>query len=820
MMATNIDKALFQQPKGMDELAQNEEAIEIEIIDPEAVNIEIGDMELSIVPGEDDEFNENLADTLEEDVIMEMASDLAGDIEQDRNSRKDWEKAYTEGLKLLGLQYEERTEPWNGASGVFHPMITEAVVRFQSETITETFPAQGPVRTKILGKETPDKQEAAVRVQEDMNYELTEVMREFRPEHERMLWSLPATGSAFKKVYYDPNIGRQVSIFIPAEDIILPYGTTDLDTCYRLTHVMRKTKNEIIKLQKAGFYRDIDLPDPSKEQDNIKKAKDKETGFSDLNDDRYTLYEAHVDLVLKGDEDMGDDDEPTEITRPYVVTLIKGSNDVLAIRRNWEQEDPLELKRQHFVHYQYIPGFGAYGFGLFHLIGGYAKSATSLMRQLIDAGTLSNLPGGLKSRGMRIKGDDTPIAPGEWRDVDIGSGALRDSILPLPYKEPSMVLAGLMDKIVEEGRRFAATADMKVSDMSAQAPVGTTLALLERQLKVMTAVQARLHYTFKQELRLLAAIIRDYTDPSYDYDPIDAPRRAKAADYDHVDIIPVSDPNAATMSQRVVQYQAVIQMAQMAPDIYDLPQLHRQMLAVLGIKDADKLVPLPDDQKPKDPVSENMAALRLEPMKAFFYQDHESHIKVHMMAMQDPIVMELIGQNPKAPQIQAAMMAHVAEHVGFAYRQKIEQQMGMPLPPEDDKLPPEMEVQLSGMMAQAASQVLQQSQAQKAQQQAQQQQQDPLIQMQQQELQIKQQELALRQQEVQGKLELENKRLEVDAMNKAGQLKLQKQNAEITAFGKAGELKAKREQMQLNDRQQAVQRIHNLGNKQKEKPTK
>ena len=809
-MATNIDKALFQQPQGIGELAQDEEAIEIEIIDPEAVNIEIGDLELSIVPGEDDEFNENLADVLEEDTIMAMASDLAGDIEQDKSSRKDWEKAYTEGLKLLGLQYEERTEPWNGASGVFHPMITEAVVRFQSETITETFPAQGPVRTKILGKETPEKQEAAVRVQEDMNYELTEVMREFRPEHERMLWSLPATGSAFKKVYYDPNIGRQVSIFIPAEDIILPYGTTDLDTCYRLTHVMRKTKNEIIKLQQAGFYRDIELPDPSKEQDNIKKAKDKETGFSDLNDDRYTLYECHVDLVIEGDELKDDDDgEPTGITRPYVVTLIKGSNDVLAIRRNWEQDDPLELKRQHFVHYQYIPGFGAYGFGLFHLIGGYAKSATSLMRQLIDAGTLSNLPGGLKSRGMRIKGDDTPIAPGEWRDVDIGSGALRDSILPLPYKEPSMVLAGLMDKIVEEGRRFAATADMKVSDMSAQAPVGTTLALLERQLKVMSAVQARLHYTFKQELRLLAAIIRDYTDPSYDYDPVDAPRKAKAADYDHVDIIPVSDPNAATMSQRVVQYQAVIQMAQMAPDIYDLPQLHRQMLAVLGIKDADKLVPLPDDQKPKDPVSENMAALRLEPLKAFFYQDHESHIKVHMMAMQDPIVMELVGQNPKAPQIQAAMMAHVAEHVGFAYRQKIEQQLGMPLPPEDEKLPPEMETQLSGMMAQAAQQVLQQSQAMAAQKQAQQQQQDPLIQMQQQELQIKMQELQLKRQEVEGKLDLENKRLEVDAMNKAGQLKVQKQNAEITAFAKAGDIKTKREQMQMQQR-----------NQQKEKPTK
>ena len=808
-MATNIDKALFQQPQGIGELAQDEEPIEIEIVDPEAVNIEIGDLELSIVPGKDDEFNENLADTLDEDDIMSMAGDLAGDIEQDKNSRKDWEKAYTEGLKLLGLQYEERTEPWNGASGVFHPMITEAVVRFQSETITETFPAQGPVRTKILGKETPEKQEAAVRVQEDMNYELTEVMREFRPEHERMLWSLPATGSAFKKVYYDPNIGRQVSIFIPAEDIILPYGTTDLDTCYRLTHVMRKTKNEIIKLQQAGFYRDIELPDPSKDQDNIKKAKDKETGFSDLNDDRYTLYECHVDLVLKGDELKDDDGEPTGITRPYVVTLIKGTNDVLAIRRNWEQEDPLELKRQHFVHYQYIPGFGAYGFGLFHLIGGYAKSATSLMRQLIDAGTLSNLPGGLKSRGMRIKGDDTPIAPGEWRDVDIGSGALRDSILPLPYKEPSMVLAGLMDKIVEEGRRFAATADMKVSDMSAQAPVGTTLALLERQLKVMSAVQARLHYTFKQELRLLAAIIRDYTDPSYDYDPIDAPRKAKAADYDHVDIIPVSDPNAATMSQRVVQYQAVIQMAQMAPDIYDLPQLHRQMLAVLGIKDADKLVPLPDDQKPKDPVSENMAALRLEPLKAFFYQDHQSHIQVHMMAMQDPIVMELVGQNPKAPQIQAAMMAHVAEHVGFAYRQKIEQQLGMPLPPEDEKLPPEMETQLSGMMAQAAQQVLQQSQAMAAQKQAQQQQQDPLIQMQQQELQIKMQELQLKRQEVEGKLSLENKRLEVDAMNKAGQLKLQKQNAEITAFAKAGDIKTKREQMQMQQR-----------NQPKEKPTK
>jgi hypothetical protein len=832
-MATNIDKALYQQPQGMEELAQDEDAIEIEIIDPEAVNISIGDLEISMMPGEeDDDFNVNLAEDMDEGAMTSLAGDLAGDVEQDKGSRKDWEKAYTEGLKLLGLQYEERTEPWNGACGVFHPMITEAVVRFQSETITEQFPAAGPVRTKIVGKETPEKQEAAVRVEADMNYELTEVMREFRPEHERMLWSLPATGSAFKKVYFDPNLGRQVSMFIPAEDIILPYGTTDLDTCYRLTHVMRKTKNEIIKLQQAGFYRDIELPDPSKDQDNIKKAKDKETGFSDLNDERYTLYECHVDLVLEGDEDKDDDGEPTGVMQPYVVTLIKGSNDVLAIRRNWEQDDPLRLKRQHFVHYQYIPGFGAYGFGLFHLIGGYAKSATSLMRQLVDAGTLSNLPGGLKTRGMRIKGDDTPIAPGEWRDVDIASGALRDSILPLPYKEPSIVLSGLLDKIVEEGRRFAATADMNVSDMSAQAPVGTTLALLERQLKVMSAVQARLHYTFKQELRLLAAIIRDYTEPDYDYDPIDAPRKAKQSDYDHIDIIPVSDPNAATMSQRVVQYQAVIQMAQMAPDIYDLPQLHRNMLEVLGIKDADKLVPLPDDQKPKDPVSENMAVLRMEPLKAFFYQDHESHIKVHMMAMQDPIVMQLIGQNPKAPMIQGAMMAHVAEHVGFAYRQKIEQQMGMPLPPEGEKMSPEVEMALSSMMAQAAAQVLQQNQAQAAQQQAQQQAQDPVLQMQQQELQLRQQEVQIKGQEVQGKLQLEqqrlqmdamakmeqakqnNKKIQIDALAKTGQLKQQKSAGQNNALSQAGTLQRQRQQMGMDLVRQAAQ------NQQKEKPTK
>ena len=767
-MATNIDKALFQQPTGIDALGAAEEPIEIEIVDPESVSIHADGLDIEIEPGEPsvEDFDANLAEYLPEGEIASMASELAGDIDNDKNSRKEWEKAYVTGLKLLGLQIEERTEPWDGASGVFHPMITEAVVRFQSETITETFPAMGPVRTKIVGKETPEKKEAATRVQEDMNFQLTEVMQEFRPEHERMLWSLPATGSAFKKVYFDPNIGRQTSVFIPAEDIILPYGTSDIQSCYRVTHVMRKTENEIKKLQQAGFYRDVDIGSPDKHIDEINKAKDKETGFADLNDERYTLCESHVDLVLKGDPlaEKDDDDELTGIALPYVVTFIRGTNTVLAIRRNWKEDDDLHLKRQHFVHYQYIPGFGAYGFGLFHLIGGFANSATSLMRQLIDAGTLSNLPGGLKSRGLRIKGDDTPIAPGEWRDVDVGSGAIRDNILPLPYKDPSATLYNLLNTVVEEGRRFAATADMKISDMGANAPVGSTLALLERQLKVMTAVQARVHFTLKQELQLLAAIIRDYTDDEYTYEPDgEEGPRAKRGDYRHVDILPVSDPNAATLSQRVVQYQAVIQLAQSAPDIYDLPKLHRGMLEVLGIKNADKLVPLEEDQKPTDPVSENQNVLKGKPLKAFQYQDHQAHIKVHMAAMQDPIVAQLIGQNPRAPMIQAAMMAHIAEHTGFAYRQKIEQQLGMPLPPEGEQLPPQIELALSGMMAQAAQQVLQQSQAQAAQQQAQQQAQDPVVQMQQQELAIKQGELALKE-----------KKVQIDAATKADELELKK----------------------------------------------
>jgi hypothetical protein len=774
-MATNIDKALFQQPVGIEELAQQESPLEIEIVDPEEVTIGMDGLEIKIKPDEDDgeDFSDNLAEYMDDGAMQSLAGDLVSDIDNDKGSRKEWEKTYVDGLKLLGLQIEERTEPWQGACGVFHPMITEAVVRFQAETITETFPAQGPVRTKIIGKETPEIKEKAANVEDDMNFELTENMTEYRSEHERMLWSLPATGSAFKKVYFDPALGRQVSMFIPAEDMLLPYGATDLDTCHRITHVMRKTKNEIVKLQQAGFYLDIELPDAPKDRTDIQKAKDKETGFNDLNDDRYTIYECHVDLNLDGYEDVDDDGEETGIMLPYVVTIIKGTNDILSIRRNWNEDDELRLKRQHFVHYQYIPGFGAYGFGLFHLIGGFAKSATSLMRQLVDAGTLSNLPGGLKSRGLRIKGDDTPIAPGEWRDVDVASGNIRDSILPLPYKEPSVTLYNLMQNIVEEGRRFAATADMKVSDMSANAPVGTTLALLERQLKVMTAVQARVHFALKQELKLLKNIIRDYTDPDYTYDPAYGTRKAKKADYDLVDVIPVSDPNAATMSQRVVQYQAVIQMAQMAPDIYNLPELHRGMLNVLGIKNAEKLVPIEDDMKPTDPVQENQNALTGKPMKAFLHQDHTAHIQVHMLVMQDPMIQQFIGQNPQAAKIMGGMSAHIAEHVGYQMRQKIEQQLGMPLPPEDEKLPPEIEIALSGMMAQAANQVLQQSQAQAAQMQAQQMAQDPIVQMQQQELQLKAQELQLKEKKIAADAAIAADKQELEEQKVKGHLELE-----------------------------------------------
>jgi hypothetical protein len=780
-----VEKGLYQAPMGIAQEIEDvmgEPDLEIEIEDPESVSIKAGGLEIEILPpGEGEDFYENIAEEMDENTLQSLGTELLDDIQRDRDSRKDWETAYKEGLTLLGLKYEERTEPWNGACGVFHPMITEAVVRFQSETIMETFPAQGPVKTKIIGKDTREKEEAARRVKDDMNYELTERMPEFRSEHERMLWSLPATGSAFKKVYYDPNMQRQVSLFVPAEDIIISYGASSIEMAERISHRMFKTKNEIRKLQVAGFYRDVELGEPTKTTDEIQERKNKETGFNSLNDDRFELFECHINLDLEGYEDKEDGKE-TGIEIPYVVTVIGGTGEILSVRRNYHEDDPTKARRDHFVHYVYIPGFGVYGFGLFHLIGGFARSATSIMRQLVDAGTLSNLPGGLKSRGLRIKGDDTPIAPGEFRDVDVGSGAIRDNILPLPYKEPSQTLYNLLGTIVEEGRRFAATADMKISDMSAQAPVGTTLALLERMLKVMSAVQARVHYSFKQELKLLAGIIRDYTDDTYDYEPVDGPRRAKQSDYDMVEIIPVSDPNAATMSQRVVQYQAVIQLSQTAPQIYNLPQLHRQMLEVLGIRDAAKLVPVEEDEKPTDPVTENMNVMNGKPVKAFIYQDHEAHITVHMSAIQDPNIQQLIGQNPMANQIGAAIQAHIAQHVGFAYRRRIEEQLGIPLPSPEEEMPEELELQVSRLVAESAKRVLANSQAEAAQQQAQQQAQDPIVQMQQAELQIKQ-----------GELSLKEKKLQVDAAAKADELGLRKKELVVKAAQAADEMKQKAE---------------------------
>lgn len=791
----SVEKSLYEAPVGLEELAGQEPDIEIEIEDPEEVTIRAGELELVIDPDAEPEFSKNLVEDIDDDVLQSISASLLDDIENDLASRKDWEEMYKDGLTLLGLKIEDRTEPWDGACGVFHPMITEAVVRFQAETIMETFPAKGPVKTQIIGRDTPEKKDAATRIEEDMNYQLTEKMPEFRSEHERMLWNLPGAGSAFKKVYYDPNLERQVSVFIPAEDIILPYGVSDLNMCHRLTHRMRKTGNDIAKLMYAGFYQTMELGDPVKFVTDIQKKKDEETGFSASYDDRFELYEVHVDLDLQGFEDVAEDGQPTGIALPYVVTILRDTGDILSIRRNWKEDDSRKLKRQHFVHYQYIPGYGAYGFGLFHLIGGFAKSATSLMRQLVDSGTLSNLPGGLKARGLRIKGDDTPIAPGEWRDVDLGSGAIKDNILPLPYKEPSTVLYNLLGSIVEEGRRFAATADLKVADMSNQAPVGSTLAILERTLKVMSAVQARVHFALKQELQLLAGIIRDYTPDSYAYEPEDGQPAIKQADYNMVEVVPVSDPNAATLSQRVVQYQAVMQMAQSAPQLYNLPKLHRQMLDVLGIKQADKLVPLEEDFKPTDPVSENMDAINGKPLKAFSYQDHEAHIAVHTAAMQDPLIQQMVGQNPMAQQIQAAMAAHISEHVGYAYRLKMEQAMGVAMPGEGDELPESLEKDLSKMMAQAAPQVLQESKALVAQQQAQQNAQDPILQMQMQELQLKMQE-----QQRKGKeTEIKEKKLAVDSAAKADELRIKEAELraenEIKGAKLIGELASERDQL-------------------------
>jgi hypothetical protein len=757
-MAINVDKSLSQAPQGLEELAKSEPDLSIEIENPESVTLDDGSMEITIVPGkeEDDEFNANLAEDMDEGQLTELSGDLLGEYDADINSRKDWLTTYVDGLELLGLKVEDRTEPWPGACNVYHPLMTEALVKFQAETMMETFPAAGPVKTVIVGKQTKEKEDAAERVKDDMNYQLTDMMPEYRPEHERMLWGLGLSGNAFKKVYYDPNIERQVSMYVPAEDIVVPYGASNLETAERVTHVMRKTKNELHKLQVAGFYRDVDLGEPYSDIDEAEKKIAEKLGFNPTEDDRYKILEMHVNI------DLENGDSENDIALPYVITIEKGTGNILSIRRNWNPDDKLKAKRQHFVHYGYIPGFGFYCFGLIHLIGAFAKSGTMILRQLVDAGTLANLPGGLKSRGLRIKGDDTPIAPGEFRDVDVPSGAIRDNILPLPYKEPSQVLNQLMNQIIEEGRRFASAADMKVSDMSANSPVGTTLAILERTLKVMSAVQARIYYAMKQEFKLLKGIIRDYTPTEYSYEPEVGDRRAKQSDYDNVDVIPVSDPNAATMSQKVVQYQAVMQMAQANPQIYDQVELNKQMLEVLGVKNIGKLIPSADDQKPKDPVSENMNIINGKPVKAFMYQDHEAHIRVHMTAMQDPKIAQLIGQNPQAQVIQAAAMAHINEHIAFAYRQQIEKQLGASLPAPDDTLPETVEVELSKLTAQAAEQLLQLNQKEAAQQQAQQQAQDPLIQMQQQELAIKQQEVQIKAQKSQADIELDKARLMLD----------------------------------------------------------
>ncbi len=733
-----VEKGLFQAPKGVEEEETGQ--LEVEIVNPDMVTLDDGSMEITIVPDAEGvgtgAFDENLAENMEDDQLASVADELLGNIDSDLESRKEWADTFVRGLDVLGFKYEERTEPWEGACGVYSNVLAEAAIRFQAETMSETFPAQGPVKTKILGEETREKLEASNRVKADMNYQLTENMVEYRSEHERLLYNLGLAGSGFKKVYYDPNMGRQVAVFVPAEDVIVPYGASHIETAERVTHVMRKTKNELKKLQASGFYVDVDLGEPQAYHSDIEERKAEEGGYSLTNDNRYSIYEVHADIIIDG---VDDSDEG--IAKPYIISIERGSYKVLAIRRNWNPDDALMLKRQHFVHYVYTPGFGFYGLGLIHIIGGYAKAGTSIIRQLVDAGTLANLPGGLKSRGLRIKGDDTPIEPGSFRDVDVPSGSIRDNIMPLPYKEPSQVLLALLKDITNEGRRLGAVSDMNISDMSANAPVGTTLALLERTLKPMAAVQARVHYAMKQEFKMLKMLMAEYAPAEYAYVPTRGDVSARQSDYMMIDVIPVSDPNSSTMAQRVVQYQAVLQMSQTAPQIYDLPQLHRQMIEVLGVKNAEKLVPTKDDLKPVDPISENMAVLQGKPMKAFIYQDHDAHISTHMAFMQDPVIAQMIGQNPQARQIMAGLQAHIAEHLGYKYRKDMEEQLGVELPKPNEELPEEIEVNLSRMISKAGKQLAQKNMQQAAQQQAQQKAQDPVVQMQQAELQIKAQEV-------------------------------------------------------------------------------
>ena len=808
MATSSMVSSIAQAPEGIDfsDIVQDDTpAVEIIIENPDDVVVGIDGVAIDLMPEEGPEFEANLAEYMDEGELEKLGSDLVGEVESDIASRKDWVEMYVKGLEVLGMKYEERTEPWTGACGVFSTLLTEAAVRFQSETIIETFPAQGPVKTQIIGAIDKMKEDAAERVRTDMNFQLVDGMPEYRPEHERMLFNLGLAGSAFKKVYFDPGLGRQVAIFCPAEDIVIPYGSSGARSAERVTHVMRKTKNDVKKLQVAGFYRDVDLGEPVILHNDVEKKKADEQGYSVSDDERYQFLEIQVDYDMPGYEDEDG------IALPYIVTIDKGTNKVLSVYRNWNESDPKKLKRQHFVQYDYVPGFGAYGFGYIHLIGGYARAGTSLIRQLVDAGTLSNLPGGLKSRGLRIKGDDTPIAPGEWRDVDVPGGTVRDNIMPLPYKEPSQVLAALLDRITEEGRRLGSIADMNISDMSANSPVGTTLALLERQLKTMSAVQARVHYAMKQEFKLLKEIIRDNTPSEYEYTPQGGDRMAKREDYDMVEVIPVSDPNSSTMAQRIMQYQAVIQLASQAPQIYDLPQLHRQMIEVLGIKNADKLVPIDDDMKPRDPVSENMAFLNGKPTKAFIYQDHDAHIAVHSALMQDPLMAAQIGQNPQAQKMQAEIMAHISEHLAFAYRKKVEEQLGVPMPKPDEDLPEDVEVQLSRLVAQASQQVLAQSKGQVQQQQAQQQAQDPLVQMQQQELQLKAQDVEIKKMKVQGDLQIRAEELGLkaqEAAQKAGQdpmMAAQRMQMEISQMQEAHGMEMAAKQQALQQAQAQAQ---------------
>jgi hypothetical protein len=793
-MATNMTPSLTQAPLGIDALEEDDVLtddapdIEIMIENPDDVEIGMGGVTIDLMPDsetDDAPFDANLAEYMDEDEMATLGAELCEQVDSDIHSRREWVEMYVKGLDVLGMKYEERSEPWEGACGVYSTLLTEAAVRFQSETIIETFPAQGPVKTEIIGATDKLKEQAAERVREDMNYQLTEVMTEYRPEHERMLYNLGLAGCAFKKVYFDPQKDRQVSIFVPAEDIIIPYGASSVRDSERATHTMRKTKNEVRRLQVAGFYRDVELGDPVTIHSDLDQKKAEDQGYSLTDDDRYQLLEIQVELDLPGfEEDDG-------LAVPYVITIDRATQLVLAIYRNWDEDDARRLKRDHLVQYNYVPGFGAYGLGFIHLIGGYARAGTSLIRQLVDAGTLSNLPGGLKTRGLRIKGDDTPIAPGEFRDVDIASGTVRDNIMALPYKEPSQVLAALLDRITDEGRRLGSIADMKISDMSANSPVGTTLAILERQLKTMSAVQARVHFSMRQEFKLLRRIIRDNAPEEYAFDPERGDRKARKADYDMVEVIPVSDPNSSTMAQRIMQYQAIIQLSQSAPQIYDLPQLHRQMIEVLGVKNADKLVPVSDDMNPRDPISENMAFLNGEPTKAFIYQDHDAHIAVHTSMMQDPLLMAQIGQNPQAQKMMAEIQAHIAEHLAFAYRRKIEMQLGVPMPKPNENLPEDVELQLSRLVAQASQQVLAQSKGQAQQQQAQQAAQDPLIQMQQKELEIKQREV-----------ELKALKIEVDAAIKSEELALKAREGAVNE-GADPEMAQARMQQELAQSQEA-----------------